>query len=83
MRGELRLSDLKKREYTTSRLMNVKIPAHVSDAIQKVAKDLGASKTEVVIALLNEGLAVAQGALKEWRPGKLGAASKRKSTASK
>lgn len=64
MRADLRLSHLKQREYTTSRLMNVKIPAYVSDAIQKVASELGASKTEVVIALLNEGLEVAQGTLK-------------------
>ena len=64
MRSELRLSDLKKREYSSSRLMNVKIPAYVSDAIQKVATDLGASKTEVVIALLNEGLEVAVNSLK-------------------
>ena len=71
MRSELRLSDLKNRERTNSRLMNVKIPAYVSDAIQKVADDLGASKTEVVIALLNEGLSVATGALKGWRPPKL------------
>ncbi len=68
MRGELRLSDLKKREYSTSRLMNVKIPAYVSDAIQKVAEDLGASKTEVVIALLNEGLEQAAKALKDFQP---------------
>ncbi len=71
MRGELRLSDLKKREYTSSRLMNVKIPAYVSDAIQKVASDLGASKTEVVIALLNEGLDAASTALKNFRPARL------------
>jgi hypothetical protein len=73
MRGELRLSDLKKREYTSSRLMNVKIPAYVSDAIQKVASDLGASKTEVVIALLNEGLDAASTALKGFRPAKAAA----------
>lgn len=77
MRSELRLRDLKKRERTTSRLMNVKIPAYVSDAIQKVASDLGASKTEVVIALLNEGLEVAQSAMKGWRPPKGESASKR------
>jgi hypothetical protein len=47
--------------------MNVKIPAYVSDAIQRVAKDLGASKTEVVIALLNEGLEVAALSLKGWQ----------------
>jgi hypothetical protein len=73
MRGELRLSDLKKREYTSSRLMNVKIPAYVSDAIQKVASDLGASKTEVVIALLNEGLDAASTALKGFRPARAAA----------
>jgi len=67
MRGDLRLADLKARERTTSRLMNVKIPAYVSDAIQRVAKDLGASKTEVVIALLNEGLEVAALSLKGWQ----------------
>ncbi|MFQ5666052.1 MAG: hypothetical protein ACE5I7_06425 [Candidatus Binatia bacterium] len=71
MRAELRVRDLKNRERTSSRLMNVKIPIHVSNAIQKVAKDLGASKTEVVVALLNEGLSVASGALKGWRPVKL------------
>jgi hypothetical protein len=47
--------------------MNVKIPAYVSEAIQKVARDLGASKTEVVIALLNEGLNASTDALKGWR----------------
>jgi hypothetical protein len=77
MRSELRLSDLKNRERSSSRLMNVKIPAYVSDAIQQVASDLGASKTEVVIALLNEGLEVAQGSLKGWQ-GKAGLASKRR-----
>jgi hypothetical protein len=68
MRSELRLRDLKNRERGSSRLMNVKIPAYVSDAIQQVASDLGASKTEVVIALLNEGLEVAQGSVKAWQP---------------
>lgn len=77
MRGELRLSDLKKRERTSSRLMNVKIPAYVSDAIQKVASDLGASKTEVVIALLNEGLDAASTALKGLRLAKAAHANKR------
>ena len=58
-RSNLRLRDLRDREPTASRLMNVKIPSHVGDAIQKLAEDLGASKTEVVVALLNEGLEVA------------------------
>jgi hypothetical protein len=64
MRGDLRLNDLKKREYSSSRLMNVKIPSDVSDAIRNMAEDLGASKTEVVIALLNEGLVVARNSIK-------------------
>ena len=70
MRSELRLNDLKKREYSSSRLMNVKIPMDVSDAIQKIAEDLGASKTEVVIALLNEGLAMARDSIRALKPKK-------------
>lgn len=63
MRSELRLAELKNRERSSSRLMNVKIPAYVSDAIERVASDLDATKTDVVIALLNEGLAIASNAL--------------------
>ncbi len=70
MRADLRLSDLKTRERRTSRLMNVKIPVHLSDAIEEVARALGASKTEVVVALLNEGLGVAQSTMKDFRPSK-------------
>src|SRR5262249_23706854 len=72
MRAELRLSDLKNRERSTSRLMNVKIPAYVSDAIQMVAVDLRASKTEVVIALLNEGLNASSSGVKGGHPTSLG-----------
>lgn len=68
VRSELRIRDLKNRQYSGSRLMNVKIPTRVSDAIERVAGDLDASKTEVVVALLNEGLRAAAGALKEWVP---------------
>ena len=67
MRADLRLTDLRRRDKGTSKLMNVKIPTHVSDAIQKVARDLGASKTEVVIALLNEGLDKSDTVLKGWK----------------
>jgi hypothetical protein len=59
--------DLRRREKSLSKLMNVKIPAYVSDAIQRVAKALGASKTEVVIALLNEGLDFTTSNLKGWK----------------
>jgi hypothetical protein len=44
--------------------MNVKIPAEVNQKIQRVAEALKASKTEVVIALLNEGLDVSEALIK-------------------
>ncbi len=71
MRSDLRLRDLGKSRQATSKLMNVKIPIEVSDAIHKVAKEVGASKTEVVIALLNEGLDVSKERLKGWKPPKI------------
>jgi len=77
MPGELRLQDLMHRERSTSRLMNVKIPAYVSEAIEQLASEVGASKTEVVIALLNEGLAVSESAIKGWKEPKTGKSSKR------
>lgn len=55
MRADLRLSDLERRR-VPSKLMNVKVPDNVSDGIDRVAQELGCSKTAVVIALLNEGL---------------------------
>ena len=59
-RSNLRLSDLKTRTPTGTRLMNVKIPVELVTAIDRLAKQLKASKTSVVVALLNEGLAIAQ-----------------------
>lgn len=67
MKSELRLTDLKRDQPSRTRLMNVMIPAHVSDAIGCVADTLGASKTDVVMALLNEGLDQAALALRGWR----------------
>jgi len=48
--------------------MNVKIPAHVNEAIERVARELAATKTDVVIALLNQGLTVASDTLGDWEP---------------
>ena len=59
-RSSLRLSDLKSRTPSGTRLMNVKVPLEIGTAIDQLAKQLNTSKTNVVIALLNEGLAVAQ-----------------------
>jgi hypothetical protein len=47
----LRIADLKRRPVSSSRLMNVKIPAALSDAIDHLAQEFGTSKTEVVVAL--------------------------------
>ncbi len=58
MRSQLRLADLKSRIPTGSKLMNVKIPAHITQAVDDLAKRIGTSKTEVIVALLNEGLAM-------------------------
>ena len=55
-RSELRLADLKARSPVADKLMNVKIPALLAEAIDKLASRLNASKTAVFIALLNEGL---------------------------
>jgi hypothetical protein len=55
----LRLNDLVvrgKKGREESKLMNVKVPANVLARIDRVAANLGATKTEVVIAILNEGL---------------------------
>jgi hypothetical protein len=47
--------------------MNVKIPAALSDAIDRLAGEFGTSKTEVVVALLNTGLDIAGAKLKGLR----------------
>ena len=58
-RSKLRLTDLKTRTQTGTRLMNVKVPVEILNAIEQLAKRLKASKTDVVVALLNEALAAA------------------------
>ena len=67
----LRLDDLLtrgKRGREETKLMNVKVPSDVLSRINRVASNLGATKTEVVIAILNEGLASAEQELKGWKP---------------
>ena len=75
MRVDLRLGDLRSRGQIASKLMNVKIPSEVNEKIQRVAETLKASKTEAVIALLNEGLDVSEGLLKGAPRGNLKAAT--------
>lgn len=71
MRSKLRLSDLRGRSRTESRLMNVKIPVDLSDAIHRVARELDCSITDVYVALTNEGLDAAAEVLKDWKPSKI------------
>ena len=58
-RSTLRLSDLKTRIPQASKLMNMKVPVDTWAGIEKLAKEFKATKTSVVVALLNEALAVA------------------------
>jgi len=58
-RSELRVADLKARVPSAAKLMNVKIPNYLADAITQMARSLNVSKNDVVVALLNEGLAAA------------------------
>ena len=59
MRSQLRIADLKRGTPVRSRLMNIKVPIALAEAVDRLAKEVDASKTEVVVALLNEGLEVA------------------------
>lgn len=68
MRSELRIADLKRRKRGAGRLMNVKVPAEIGAAVERVAKALDVTKTDAVVALLNHGLDVASRSLGGWRP---------------
>lgn len=57
MRANLRLADLESAGgRARCKLMNVKVPESTMARIDAVAAALGCSKTDAVIALLNEGL---------------------------
>jgi len=67
----LRLNDLVsrgKQGREQTKLMNVKVPASVLTRLDRIASHLGATKTEVVLAILNEGLDSAEKELKGWTP---------------
>ena len=70
MRSALSLADLWTRRKDADKLMTVKMPLRLSDAIDRVARELGATKAEVVTALFNEGLDVAAQSLRGWKPKK-------------
>jgi len=62
-RSELRIADLKEHPRVATRLMNVKVPSKLFEAIERIAKQLDVSKTDVVVALLNAGLDAARAKL--------------------
>ena len=65
----LRLDDLVtrgKKGREESKLMNVKVPDDVLLRLDRVAAHLRTTKTEVVIAILNEGLDKAEADLQGW-----------------
>ena len=55
-RSNLRIADLKRRQPAATRLMNVKVPGQILEAIDRMAQELDTTKTAVVIALLEAGL---------------------------
>ncbi len=59
MNAQMRIVDLKRRTHAAKRLLNVAIPVKIHDTIGDLAEKFHVSKTEVVVALLNEGLSVA------------------------
>ena len=65
-----RLDDLVTRGKTgreATKLMNVKVPTSLLERITAVAEKMRVKKTEVVIAILNEGLDTADSELKGWK----------------
>jgi hypothetical protein len=65
----IRLNDLVtrgKKGREESKLMNVKVPNDVLARIDRVANHLRTTKTEVVVAILNEGLDTAESQLQGW-----------------
>ena len=58
---QLRLSDLLRPPTNVAdrRLVNLKVPADTLRRVHQLARQLGATKTAAVIAVLNEGLQVA------------------------
>ena len=68
--ARLELNDLVSRGATgreASKLMNVRIPSALLARLDALAAKLRAKKTEVVVAILNEGLENADKELKGWK----------------
>jgi hypothetical protein len=59
MQSQLRVANLKRVTKSTSKVINIRVPGRIFEAIDALTKRLGATKTDVIAALLNEGLDVA------------------------
>ena len=55
-RSNLRIADLKQRMRLSEHSLKVKIPTTVYDAVTRMARQLGVTKADVMVALLNAGL---------------------------
>lgn len=60
--SELRLDDLyaEPLDPADTKLVNLKVPADLLTRVHRIAQEIGASKTDAIVALLNEGLAAAR-----------------------
>lgn len=68
---DLRLDDLVRSKglgEEETRLLTVKLPASVIERIERVASVLPATRPEVIVAILNEGLDVAEQELQDYEP---------------
>jgi hypothetical protein len=55
-RSNLRIADLKGRKPRATRQVNWKLPIHLIEAVNRMAEEMGTTKTQIIIALLNAGL---------------------------
>lgn len=68
---DLRLDDLVGGKWSgteESRMLNVKLPVPLLERIERLAQLLPASRAEVIAAVLNEGLIVAEKELRGYEP---------------
>lgn len=59
-RSGLRLAELKQRRPGATKMLNVKVPADIAERVEVIAAHVGATRTEVIVALLNTALEAAQ-----------------------
>jgi hypothetical protein len=68
-RPHWRVAGLMQRASHIPRVMNIRIPAAVANAVEQLASDLNATKTDVIVALLKAGLRITETKLRGFRIG--------------